>query len=67
MYNKIMEEKEAKQIITAYAACQIVGGCEMCPLYNEERKTLTQQGICQERLTADKLREAVETLRGYWK
>ena len=50
-----MEEKEAKQIITAYAACQLVDGCKMCPLYNEERKTLTQQGLCQEKLTTDNL------------
>ena len=59
-----MEEKEAKQIITAYAACQLVDGCVMCPLYDEERKTLTQQGLCQEKLTTDNLRKAVETLRG---
>ena len=52
-----MEEKEAKQIITAYAACQLVDGCVMCPLYDEERKTLTQQGLCQEKLTTDNLRK----------
>lgn len=61
-----MKEKEAKQIITAYAACQLVDGCKMCPLYNEGRKTLTQQGLCQEKLTTDNLRKAVETLRGNW-
>ena len=61
-----MGEKEAKQIITAYAACQLVDGCAMCPLYNEERKILTQQGICQEKLTTDNLRKAVEILRGNW-
>lgn len=61
-----MGEKEAKQIITAYAACQLVDGCAMCPLYNEERKILTQQGICQEKLTTDNLRKAVETLWGNW-
>ena len=61
-----MEEKEAKQIITAYAACQLVDGCVMCPLYDEERKTLTQQGLCQEKLTTDNLRKAVETLWGNW-
>lgn len=61
-----MKEKEAKQIVTAYAACQLVDGCKMCPLYNEERKTFTQQGLCQEKITLNKVREAVETLRGQW-
>ena len=61
-----MAKSKGKQIITAYAACQLVDGCAMCPLYNEERKILTQQGICQEKLTTDNLRKAVETLRGNW-
>ena len=51
-------------VFTTYAGG--VYGCKMCPLYNEERKTLTQQGLCQEKLTTDNLRKAVETLRGNW-
>lgn len=44
-----MEEKEAKQIVAAYAACQLVDGCKMCPLYNEERD-LRSRGYAKKRL-----------------
>ncbi len=60
-----MSEIEAQKIITAYAACSIVGGCDLCPLFKEEREKPEQRGICQERTAPDKLREALTTLRGH--
>lgn len=60
-----MGEIEAQQIITAYAACSIVGGCDLCPLYKEEREKPEQRGICQEKTAPDKLREALTLLRGF--
>lgn len=59
-----MEEIEAQQTISAYAACSIVGGCDLCPLFKEERERTEQRGICQEKITPDRLREALIVLRG---
>lgn len=60
-----MEELKAQQVLTAYAACSIVGGCDLCPLYKEEREKPEQRGLCQEETAPDKLREALEILRGH--
>lgn len=57
------EEKEAVKVLAARAACDLVGGCDLCPLYAEERERTRQQGLCQEAITLDKLREALVTLR----
>lgn len=59
-----MEELEAQQIITAYAACSIVGGCDLCPLYEEERGKPEQRGKCQEKTRPENLRKALAVLRG---
>lgn len=59
-----MGEKEAQRTIMAYAACMIVDGCDLCPLFNEEQERTTQRGICQEQTTQEKLREALTALRG---
>lgn len=59
-----MSELEAQQIVTAYAACTVVGGCDLCPLYQEEKEKLEQRGLCQEKTAPDKLREALIILRG---
>ena len=59
-----MEELEALEIITAYAACSIVGGCDLCPLYAQEREKPEQRGLCQEKTAPDKLRAALMVLRG---
>lgn len=59
-----IEEKEAKRIVTAYAACSIVNGCNLCPLYDDERQRTTQRDICKEALSADKVRSALIMLRG---
>lgn len=59
-----MEELEAQQIIMAHAACMIVGGCDFCPLWNEERAHTVQRGICQEAITTEKVKKALITLRG---
>jgi hypothetical protein len=59
-----MDEQRAKQTITAYAACTIVGGCDLCPLFKEELERTTQRGICQESIAPDRIREALEALCG---
>ena len=59
-----MDELKAQQIIAAHAACSIVDGCNLCPLYKEELVRTTQRGICQESVSADKVREALVTLCG---
>ena len=59
-----MNEKEALDIIAAHAACTIVGGCDLCPLYAQEREKPEQRGLCQEKTAPDKLREALTVLRG---
>lgn len=64
LWYSVMEELEAQQIITAHAACAIVGGCDLCPLWNAERERTVQRGICQEAITAEKVKEALVTLRG---
>ena len=60
----IMEELEAQQIITANAACQIVGGCELCPFFEKDIERTREHGKCQEVLSAENVRKALETLRG---
>lgn len=59
-----MDEITAQQIITAHAACAIVDGCGLCPLYSKERNIKMQQALCQDSITADKVREALTVLRG---
>lgn len=59
-----MEEIEAQQIITANAACQIVGGCDLCPFFKEDIEHTREHGKCQEAITAESVREALITLRG---
>lgn len=59
-----MSELEAQEIVIAYAACYIVGGCDLCPLYSQEREESKQRGLCQEKTMPDKLREALTLLRG---
>ena len=59
-----MDEITAQQIVTAHAACAIVDGCGLCPLYSKELNIKTQQALCQNSITADKVREALTTLRG---
>ena len=56
----VMGEIEAQQIITANAACQIVGGCDLCPFFKED----VERGKCQEAINAESVREALITLRG---
>lgn len=59
-----MDEITAQQTITAHAACTIVDGCGLCPLYSKERNIKIQQALCQDSITADKVREALTVLRG---
>lgn len=59
-----MTEQEAQQIIAAYAACTIINGCDICPLYKEEIRNPEQRGLCQEKTAPDKIREALIVLRG---
>lgn len=53
---------EAVEVLRAYAACQIVNGCDLCPMYstNEDRKE--QQAKCQDALTKERVTEALKTL-----
>lgn len=56
-------EEEALKVVKAYAACQIVGGCDMCPIYKETREDKNrQQEKCQNAITAQKVREALTLL-----
>jgi len=57
-------EKKALETLAAYAACNLVGGCDLCPFYRQERERTEQRGLCQEGTTLDRLREALVTLRG---
>ena len=59
-----VEELEAQIIVMAHAACSIADGCELCPLYREELETTRQQGICQEKIGLENVRNALITLRG---
>jgi hypothetical protein len=40
----VMGEIEAQQIITANAACQIVGGCDLCPFFKEDVERTRERG-----------------------
>ena len=60
-----MEELEAQIIVTAYAACNSVGGCDLCPLYKEELERTRQRGLCAEKISPEKVKEALYTLRGH--
>lgn len=51
-----MGEIEAQQIITANAACQIVG-CDLCPFFKEDIEHTRERGKCQEAITAESVRE----------
>lgn len=59
-----MTKKEAWEVITAHAACAIVNGCDLCPLYRVDEPRERQQAKCQDAITGAKLREALVTLRG---
>lgn len=59
-----MDEILAQQTITAHAACSIEDGCNLCPFYDVEKQRTKQRGLCQEGITADKVREALTVLRG---
>lgn len=59
-----MTEQEAQKIVTAYAACSIVDGCRLCPLYDEAREKIKQQFICQEQINAFAVRTALIVIRG---
>ena len=39
-------EIEAQQIIAANAACQIVGGCDLCPFFKEDAERTRERGKC---------------------
>lgn len=60
----VMGEIEAQHIITANAACQIVGGCDLCPFFKEDVERTRERGKCQEAINAESVREALITLRG---
>lgn len=60
----VMGEIEAQQIITANVACQIVGGCDLCPFFKEDVERTRERGKCQETINAENVREALITLRG---
>lgn len=57
-----MERLRAQQIITAHAACTIIDGCKLCPLYKMESERTKQRGICQESISANNIREALVVL-----
>ncbi len=59
-----MDEITAQQTITAHAACTLVDGCDLCPLYKTEIGAKKQREICQESITAEKVREALTVLHG---
>ena len=60
----VMGEIEAQQIITANAACQIVGGCDLCPFFKEDVERTRERGKRQETINTENVREALITLRG---
>lgn len=59
-----MTKKEAWEVITAHTACEIVDGCNLCPIYKADEPRERQQAKCQDAITGAKLREALVTLRG---
>lgn len=58
-----MEELEAQRVITANAACQIIGGCDLCPLYEEQQDKTRQQGTCASYTSYDRVKEALTVLK----
>lgn len=55
-------EAEAVETIRAYAACQMVDGCDLCPLYTANGDRREQQKKCQDALTKERIKEALRML-----
>ena len=59
------EELEALRILMANAACTLTLGCDLCPLYDEQKDKPELRGSCAEKTEPSKLRQALIDLRGF--
>lgn len=55
-------EVVAVETLRAYAACQMVDGCDLCPLHTVNGDRREQQKKCQDALTKERIMEALRTL-----
>lgn len=55
-------EVEAVETLRAYAACQMVDGCDLCPLHTADGDRKEQQKRCQDALTKERIMEVLRTL-----
>lgn len=60
----VFSDAEAKAVETlrAYAACQMVDGCDLCPLYTADGDRKEQQKRCQDALAKERVVEALRAL-----
>ena len=59
------QELEALRALMANAACTLTMGCDLCPLYAEEKEKPELRGRCAEKTEPSALREALIQLRGF--